>query len=192
MINNPEYVKVKDKKYKINTDFRIALKCNQVAQDESIGDYERSLAIIYLLFGDNGLKDSNNHEELLNLAIKYLRCGDEEDIESNEKPDMELEQDFRLIEASFKSDYGITLSKENMHWWDFYTYLNGLTDKCALNRVRELRTYDLSTITDVKTKNKIKKMQKQFELKEKIKPMTDKEKRSVDNFYKLTGIKRKE
>lgn len=51
-MNNPEYVKVDNKLYKINTDFRVAIECNYIAQDEKIGDYERSLAIIYKLFGE--------------------------------------------------------------------------------------------------------------------------------------------
>ena len=55
-LNNPEYVKVGDKKYKINTDFRVAIECNNIAQDDSIGDTEGPLAIIYKLFGDEALK----------------------------------------------------------------------------------------------------------------------------------------
>lgn len=49
-MSNPEYVKVDGELYKINTDFRVALECNKIAEDENIGDYERSLAIIYKLF----------------------------------------------------------------------------------------------------------------------------------------------
>ena len=73
-MNNPEFVKIGDKRYKINTDFRIAIKCNEISMDENIGDYERLLAIIYLLFGDEGLEDEMNHEKLLELGIKYLQC----------------------------------------------------------------------------------------------------------------------
>ena len=51
-MNNPEYVKVDNRLYKIKTDFRVAIECNYISQDEKIGDYERSLAIIYKLFGE--------------------------------------------------------------------------------------------------------------------------------------------
>ena len=71
-------------------------------------------------------------------------------------------------------------------------YLNGLTDKCILNRVRELRTYDTSQIKDTKEKSKIEKMKKRFALKKKSIPLTNKQQESVEAFYKLTGIKRKE
>lgn len=191
-LNNPEYAKVGEKKYKINTDFRVALRCQEVAMDTTIGDYERAEAIIYLLFGDEGLKNQEDQPKLLDIAVKYLSCGKELQDNRNEKQDMDLIQDFKFIEASFRSDYGITLSSEKMHWWDFYMYLNGLTDKCVLNRVREIRTMDLNDIKDAKEKNKIRKIQKQFELKQKETPLTEKQKESVEKFYKLTGLNREE
>ena len=191
-MNNPEYVKINDKKYKINTDYRIALECNKVAMDTSIGDYERSLAIIYLLFGDEGLNDKKNHGELLKLAIKYLRCGEDKIDDSNEEPNMDFEQDFRLIKTSFRSDYGIILENEEMHWWDFYDNLKGLTENCVLNRVREIRDYDLSTVKDPKERRKLEKAKKIFALNKKEKNLTEKQRKSVDSFYKLTGLKRKE
>ena len=73
----PEYVKIGEKKYKINTDFRVAIDCQEIALDETIGDYERALAIIYKLFGDNGLEYFNNHQQLLEFAKRYLSCGKE-------------------------------------------------------------------------------------------------------------------
>jgi len=52
----PEYIEVAGKKYKINTDFRLALKCDDIFRDETIGNYEKFLAIIYILLGKEGLK----------------------------------------------------------------------------------------------------------------------------------------
>lgn len=55
-MNNPQYVKVDDKLYKINTDFRVALECNKIAEDSSIGNLERAMAIIYKLFGEERIR----------------------------------------------------------------------------------------------------------------------------------------
>ena len=55
-MNNPQYVKVDNKLYKINTDFRIALECNKIAEDTTIGDLERALAVIYKLFGEERIR----------------------------------------------------------------------------------------------------------------------------------------
>ena len=71
-------------------------------------------------------------------------------------------------------------------------YVNGLTENCVLNRVRELRTYDTSKIKDSKERSKIEKSKRKVALKEeKIQP-TEKQQKSLNAFYEMTGIKRKE
>ena len=199
MNNYPEYVKVEDKKYKINTDFRIAIECQDIATDETIGDYERALAIIYKLFGDDGINVPQHYEKLLELAVKYLSCGKEVNDKSNEEPDMDFTQDMDYIEASFMSDYGMDLTSIEMHWWKFYNLINGLSNSemgncCVLNRVRNLRTYDIKDIKDPKELEKIKKAKEQVALKKKVvkKQLTTKQQENIDNFYKMTGITRKE
>lgn len=71
-MSNPEYAKIGEKLYKINTDFKIALKCEKVAKDDSIEDTERALAIIFLLYGDEGLQNTQDYEELLKKGVLYL------------------------------------------------------------------------------------------------------------------------
>lgn len=195
----PKYVKIGEKKYKINTDFRVAIECQEIALDNSIGDFERALAIIYKLFGDDGLDDSNNYEKLLELAQKYLSCGKEVDNKANEEPDMDFIQDMPYIKASFRSDYNINLDDEEMHWWEFYDLMNGLSNSemgncCVLNRIRNLRTFDTKDIKDQKELAKINEAKKQVALKKKEvkKELTYEQKRNIDNFYEKIGINRKE
>ena len=197
-MNYPEYVKVGDKKYKINTDFRVAIECNRIATDENINDLERGLAIIYTLFGDEGINTPEDYEKLLELAQKYLLCGKEMDTKSNEEPDMDFIQDYDYIYASFMSDFQINLDKENMHWWQFMKLMNGLSNSemgncCILNRVRNLRNYDTKDIKDKKTRDKILEAKKMVALKkEKTKrEPTEKEKQSAMDFLNALN-KRKE
>lgn len=186
----PEYVEARGKKYKINTDFRVALKCNKIAQDETIGDTERALAIIYKLFGEDGLDAVENYDELLRLGIKYLRVG--EDIveqKENKQPDMDYEQDQRYIESSFKYDYGYDPYKmEYLHWWEFWNDLNNLSSSdmgncCILNRVRQIRNYDVSKIKDEKERKKIIEAKKQVALKTKKKQPNSQQRESAKKFY---------
>lgn len=195
----PKYVKIGEKKYKINTDFRVAIECQEIALDDSIGDFERALAIIYKLFGDNGLDDSNNYEKLLELAQKYLSCGKEIDSKTNEEPDMDFIQDMDYIEASFMSDYNIDLANTEMHWYKFYNLINGLSNSemgncCVLNRIRNLRTFDTKDIKDQKELSKINEAKKQVALKKRTvkKNLTVEQKRNIDSFYEKIGINRKE
>ena len=195
MNNYPEYVEVKGKRYKINTDFRVAIECNRIAEDETIGDFERVLGIIYTLFGDEGLNDSENYEALLKLAQKYLLCGKELNIETNEKPDMDFIEDMDYIEASFMSDYNIDLSNTEMHWWKFYKLINGLSNSemgncCILNRVRNLRTYDTKNIKDRKERDKIEKAKKQVALKKykRENHLTKEQEQSMEELNKMLGL----
>lgn len=188
-MNKPEYVKINNKMYKINTDFRVAIECIDIAMNDSIGEHEKALAIIYKLFGDDGLNDSNNYDESIRLGQKYLNCGKKLE-ENNEEIDMDYNQDMDYIEASFMSDYKIDLSTTKMHWWTFYNLLNGLSNSefgncCVLNRIRNLRTYDTSTIKDRKEREKVLKAQKQVALRKQGIKLTKEQEESIKRFEKL-------
>lgn len=192
----PTRVKIKDKEYSINTDFRIAIECNVIAQDTSISDTERALAVIYKLFGEKGLNDTDNMKNLLELAKKYLSCGKDVDIASKkqEEPDMDYVQDMDYIEASFMSDYNIDLASTEMHWWKFYNLLCGLSNSelgscCILNRIRNLRNYDISEIKDPKERRKIQEAKESVALKKKEKKLTQEQQNSLDRFNELAGLK---
>lgn len=166
----PEYADVNGKKYKINTDYRIAIECDRIARDETITDYERALAIIYKLFGEEGINNPQDYETLLDKAKIYLLCGEEQQ-EDNKEPDMDYIQDMKYIIPSFRSDYGIILNGY-MHWWEFYSLLNGLSNSefgncCILNRIRNIRTMDISGITDTKILKNIMEQKKKFALNKK-------------------------
>lgn len=203
-MDNPQYVKIKNKKYKINSDFRVALECDKIARNNKISDTERALAIIYKLFGDDGLNSSDDWPELINMAQKYFSLGKSEEslkIE-NKKQDFDYEQDKPYIRTSFIQDYGYNpYEKEYLHFWDFWNDLNGLSNSefgncCILNRVRNLRNYDLSKIKDPKERSKIMEMQERVALHvdndEKSYTYTKEEQESINNFYRQAGIKREE
>lgn len=167
MNNYPLYAQIGNKKYKINTDYKVTLRCDEIARS-GVSDTERGMAIIYLLFGDKGLKDSQNWEELLKIALKYLRCGKETDENNNQDKEvsMDFKQDWEYIKTSFFYDYKIKLTKNKyMHWWEFYNLLCGLSEKCILNRVRFIRDFDISQIKDGKEKQKWIEQKQQVVLK---------------------------
>lgn len=191
-MNNPEFVKIDEKQYKINTDFRIAIDCIAIAEDDSIGEYEKGLAIIYKLFGDEGLNDSKNYEKLLCLAQRFLNLNRKIE-DSNEEPDMDFKQDIELIRISFMTDYnGLDIMDKQIHWWTFYNLINGLSNSefgncCVLNRVRNLRNCDVSKIKDRKEREKIIKAKKDVSLKKDKKQikLTSKEEESIREFNRL-------
>ena len=185
----PEYATIDGVDYKIDTDFRTALRCFDIIEDDEIDDYERAIAIIYLLF--DFIPKEEEVEKFLDKVKIYLQCGKTDEEEQQTKKDMDFKQDYGLITSSFMSDYRMDLSKENLHFWHFITLLEGLTEKCSLNRVRELRTYDLSDEKDEKRKRKIQEMQKKVALKDnqikQKKQYSTEELNSMEEFYKSIG-----
>ena len=198
-LNNPEYVKVGDKKYKINTDFRVAIECNNIAQDDSIGDTERPLAIIYKLFGDEGLDNPQDWEKLLELGIKYLSLGkDTSGVDNDTEIDMDFNEDAGYIRSSFIQDYKYNpYDMEYLHWWDFYNDLNNLSNSelgncCILNRVRNLRTFDLSQIKDNKERERLAKAKEMVALKNTKKEveLTKEQEESMNKLNEIIGFKK--
>ena len=130
LLSNPEYVKVDNKLYKINTDFRIALECNEIISNPNIGEYETVLAVLYKLFGEDGL-ECENQAKLLELAVKYLSLGNEPNSVKNDS-DNKFNLDFKkckgLIKSSFKFDYNYDpYEMKHLHWYSFYEDLQNLS-----------------------------------------------------------------
>lgn len=185
-MNNPEYAKVNNKLYKINTDFKVALRCNEV-YNSNVSENEKVLAIIYLLYGDEGLNNKEDWEQLLNKGIKYLLCGKEKAVDDKE-PSMDFKQDEGYIKASFFTDYGIAnIYNTNMHWWDFCDYLNGLTENCVLNRVRYVREFDTSKLKG-KELQEWKERKKEVALKKEKRKATKEQRKASDEFYNALGL----
>lgn len=198
-LNNPNYVKVDGKKYKINTDFRIALECNKIAEDNSIGNYERAMAIIYKLFGEDGL-ECQNQNKLLELAMKYLLLGEDKKELKNDfhdKYELDFNKCIGLIKASFKFDYKYDpYELEYLHWYDFYNDLESLSTSefgncCILNRITSILNQEPKEIKDNKSRQKLIEAQKlliEKYCKTKEKEITKEQEESAKAFYKSLGI----
>ena len=150
----PEYAEVAGIRYKINTDYRVALRCFEVIDDPNICDEERALAVIYLLFGD---APTDHLEDFLRIAGDYLRCGEKEETTVSAEKDMDFTADEKYIAASFMSDYQIDLSRTDMHFWQYIHLIQGFTERSVMSRVREIRNYDLEELKDPKSRAKMVK-----------------------------------
>ena len=187
-------IQIDDTIYTANTDFRVAIRCNEIAQDKTIGDYERVLGIICTMFGPEAVDNTNHHEKLLKWAKNYLSCGKEIE-DTNEQPDMDYVEDMDYIEASFMSDFNIDLENEEMDWQKFNKLINGLSNSelgncCVLNRLRNLRNLDLSTIKDSKERQKLAKAKEQVSLKKYSKEynLTKEQEESMERLNEILGL----
>ena len=194
LLNNPTAIKIDNKLYKLNTDFRVALRCNEVARNKKIGNYERAMAIIYLLLGEDGL-NCQNQNKALELCMKYISLGEDKK-GSNNEPHNKYDLDFKkcegLIRSSFKFDYNYDpYELEYLHWYDFYNDLENLSTSefgncCILNRINSVLNQDPSQIKDTKARrelNQTKKMLIEKYCVQKEIELTDEQIESAKNFY---------
>jgi len=204
-MNYPEYVIIDNEEYKINTDFRVVLECNKVATEETIGDFERSLAIIYLLFGDKGIEHQEHYDKLLNYALKFIACGNEEEINNDKKNnafnknDLDYNKCEGLIRSSFKFDYKYDpYNKEYLHWYEFYNDLSNLSTSefgtcCALNRILSILNQDASKIKDDKERKNLANLQNDLRKKyciEYKKKQTKEQEELKKKIYEAFGLRK--
>lgn len=191
-------IQIDDVVYTANVDFRNVIKCNDIANDETIHNLERTLGIICTLFGESALDECDKHqthyEKLLKWALNYFSCGKAVQ-DTNEQPDMDYTEDMDYIEASFMSDYGIDLENTEMEWQKFYKLMNGLSNSelgncCVLNRVRNLRNYDISTIKDAKERQKMAEAKEVVALKKykQENHLTKEQEESMDKLNEILGL----
>ena len=194
MNDYPQVIKIGDKTYNINTDFRVALSCDEIVrQNGKEKQCETILALIYKLFGDKCLDDVLNEVIPIDKAItaveRYLWCGKtEEELVNDKDPSMNFKQDVGYIKASFMSDYQIDLDGKKMHWWQFNDYLRGLTETSVLNRVRYVREESLAG-------KKGEELQKWIEMKKAValkEEKTEEQKRLDEKFLEKMKKSEKE
>ena len=178
----PEYAEVKGIKYKINTDYRVALRCFEVIEDTSIGDQERALAVVFLLFGEVPIEDMG---EFLRIAGNYLRCGEKETPQEAHERDIDFIADEKYIVASFMSDYRIDLSSVDMHFWQYIQLIQGFTEDAIMSRVRDIRNYDMSELKDPKSRAKMAKAKATVALPDKF---SKDEQKAIEEFEKLFDV----
>lgn len=200
---NPTLVIIDDIEYPINTDFRVALECNKIAEDKTIGDFERALAVIYKLFGDKGLEHQEHYEKLLEYARKYLLCGKSieefEKQKKEDKNDLDFDKCVGLIKSSFKFDYQYDpYTKEYLHWYEFNNDLMNLSTSefgtcCALNRTVSILNQDPKEIKDNESRKKLIDLQNELRKKycvEHKKERTKEQQDMVNKIYEAFGLRK--
>lgn len=173
--------------YPINTDYRIAIACFKALNDEKITDLERFYAVETLLLGENVLFED---EFIIKKKIElYLRCGRETNV-SNDQIDFDYIQDEEKVRTSIRQVYNnLDIGKiDYLHWYEYNELIEGLTNECLINKVREVRNLNENDYENQKDKDKVIEAKKQVALKTKVNYLTEEEKESIKEFYILNGL----
>lgn len=144
----------------IRTDYRIGVQIQLCISDRDMSDAEKTATALDLLYG-NGVPPLQTAIEGLSW---FMSCGN---VDSPKNSDGEpavysFEHDAGRIVSAFRKVFGIDISRERLHWFEFVNMLGDLGGT-AFTSVIEIRTTDPSDV-DKKRRAEFVRMKKRFEL----------------------------
>jgi hypothetical protein len=132
----PEAVEIDGAEYKINTDYRTAIRVILAFEDDELTGLEKQIIMLQNLYPVL----PENVQEAARLANKFLNGG-EENAEGDSGPRLySFAKDANYIFAAFRQTHGIDLETAQLHWWKFlalFMDLGSETTFCSLVSLRK-------------------------------------------------------
>lgn len=168
----PNYIVIGKEKYKINTDFKIWIKFEELLLGGGNASEIFTEAIVLCM--DKRVKTPSlppSFKETIEGLCDFYFCRDKSNVKecsSSRTPKRlySFSEDAELIYAAFLQEYGIDLSESEMHWWKFRALFTSLSGKSKFCSVMKIRAADLSDIKDVKAKNNLSRLKSIYALKD--------------------------
>ncbi len=146
--------------YLIRTDYRIGVQIQLCLSDPDFSEYDRAMTALSLLYG-NGIPD--DIQLALNGIAWFMQCGTEnvQNVDDSNEPELySFEFDSGRLVTGFRKTFGIDITREKLHWFEFVVMLSELRDT-AFSDVLEIRRTDESEI-DKKKLSEFRKMKRRF------------------------------
>lgn len=165
----------------IRTDYRIGVQIQLCISDPELDESERTWTALSLLYG-NGIPPD------LHMAIDglswFMSCGSppQSGEADNEPPLYCFERDSARIVSGFRKVFGIDISRERLHWFEFVSMLGDLKDT-AFSGVMEIRSTDPSEV-DKRKRAEFIRMKNRFALSSQY---TAEEQAKIEEFDRLIG-----
>lgn len=181
--------------YEIDGDFQIGIQISQCMTDESLNPTERIMVAAGLLFGD---ECPGAYEEIIEALNWFLNGWNHDNTKASGKcassknksvETMDFDVDQWRIYAAFKSQYGIDLNSEKMHFWTFMGLISSL-EECAFTRVVSIREKKIDSKMSKEEKNWLRKAKEMFRIrKEDVLGESEEEKEermaAIDEFNRI-------
>lgn len=159
----------------IRTDYRIGVQIQLCVSDPELSDSEKTATALSLLYG-NGIPDL---QTALDGLSWFMCCGNPaaNDGTDNEPPAYSFECDSWRLVSAFRKVFGIDISREKLHWFEFVAMLGDLSGT-AFTSVIDIRTTDPSDV-DKKKRAEFIRMKNRFALSSQYTP---EEQAEIDEF----------
>lgn len=172
----PDTVIVADTVLPIDTDYRTGILLEQTLCDLIMSDEEKLNTVLKLYYGTNIFALLNTIEvvqEALERIMWFYRCGVERKVESDTKedspekdPPFSYEYDASYIYAAFIEAYGIDLTKQRLHWWQFRALFLALPETVQFCKIMSYRMMEIPAKMPKEKKRFYRKMKQIYKLPE--------------------------
>ena len=145
----PYFVKIKNKKYAIRTDFRIFAEYEEGMQDRNEENRKKAIAKVLSRFYPAFLEIIENDllEEAVKQFIWFYECGRKDYHKAkggkgNKREEIySFNYDDEYIYSAFLEKYNKRLNRDYIHWWEFQAMLKGLGE-CEFTKIKGYRCYN--------------------------------------------------
>lgn len=151
--------------YKIKTSYKQGIKFELLMQDNELEKDEKVELALKIFFDEIDFK---NIEKQIDDILWFYKCGKEEKTSlekgKKEKQIYSYVFDADKIYSAFMQQYNIDLQKIDLHWWQFKSLFEALTDETQIVEIMGYRAMDISKIKDKSEKKRYKELQKIYAL----------------------------
>ncbi len=163
----------------IRTSFRIGMLFEMMIESRELDEQEMLKQAFELWFDEKSLAyiSSNN---LVQQAVRgmmwFFSCGkvnSEQKEKAEEKPEdksvfgrriYDFDIDAPLIYSAFRSQYGIDLQDDDLHWWKFAALFSGLHEDEQIVKVMGYRSINVSSIKNKDERHRLARLQAMYAL----------------------------
>lgn len=181
--------------YEIDGDFQIGIQIAQCMADNSLNNAQKLCIAAGLLFGENC---PQSYEEITEALQWFLNGWNHDNTGSSGKKQfsvknsvqsMDFDVDQWRIYAAFKSQYGIDLGTEKMHFWVFMGLISSL-EECSFTRVVSIREKKIDSKMSKEEKNFLRKAKEMFrirkdEVEEETAEQREERQAAIDEFNRI-------
>lgn len=130
----PVSVRIGDRDYKFNTDFRFALRAIMAYEDNELTMAEKQAVLLFNIYVDI----PRDVEAAVKEALNYLNAGEASGENSGVRV-YSFMKDASLIYAAFRQSHGIDLTTAELHWHQFMALFMDLGSETAFTQLISLR-----------------------------------------------------
>lgn len=128
----PTKIKIGDRLYDINYDYRTIIKILLAFEDDNLTEYEKITIMLKNLYKEEILDDEL--EEAIEKAIKFIDLGEDYTKKTKERTERiySFTKDASYIFSGINSTHNIDLEKmSDMHWWKFMSFFMDMNNECT-------------------------------------------------------------